>query len=567
MSGERRTESANGGATRRPLARLRTWSNLAARAAGSHRREAVWLAIAVALTYWARQLAVPHVLGGFGDDSIYLALGKAIAAGDGYRSIYAAGQPVQLKYPPGLPLVLAALWGLGRSLATVVWLAQTLSVLVSATAAGVVWWIARARLGLHPLVALVCTTGPFLMDPAILYFSLPLSDPYFVLAWAAALAAAYRLRERPSPASGLVLGAIVATATLFRTEGVALIAAFALALVLRRVPWRTTGAYLVSALAPVLAWMWVHARLVAAGPVSTQPDELPYTVWLKVHSLGDAARLAAAAVRYNWLVYWQEFGAYMSEVRVVGVAILAGLLALAVTGGVLVARRHQSLWCTTLATAVLVLVWPWPQDRFVFGFLPFAGMLAGAALQEGVRRASRQGRRLAYAGLALFAAAIGTRQVALRRLAYLPVSAETVLGFPYPGQFLAAGASYVSVVAKWLRDHTTPADRILTDVPAAIYLSSGREAVAASPAQSALGPNLFAHAGRYLAGRILDDSVTVVVLSSVQQPITPDIAALFQRCPGVLRYAGNAIYWLGPTRAYFYRVARRDGCLETVSGE
>ena len=118
-----------------------------------------------------------------------------------------------------------------------------------------------------------------------------------------------------------------------------------------------------------------------------------------------------------------------------------------------------------------------------------------------------------------------------------------------------------------MRDHTSPTDRILTDAPAAIYLYTGRQAVAAFPAQSFLGPNLFAHAGRYLAGRILDDSVTVVVLPAAQHPLTPDIAALFRRCPGVLQYVGNASYSsAGPPPAYFYRVTRQDGCVERVSG-
>jgi len=347
---------------------------------------------------------------------------------------------------------------------------------------------------------------------------------------------------------------------------VALIAGLLLALALQRVPWRATALYLAAALTPLLAWTWLHARLVAAGPVSTQPDELPYTAWLPVHTLADPLRLAAAAVRVTWPEYWKWFAAYVSEVRLVGFAVVAVGLALVVAGGVLVARRHQALWCTTLGSAVLVMLWPWPQDRFVFGFLPFAGLLAGVAVQDAVSRAGARVRSLAYAGLVLFAAGIAARQVALRSLVYRPVSAQKVLGVPYVGQFLAGNASYLSIVSRWLRDHTAPTDRILVDQPAAIYLYTARRTVAATPAQSAIAPNLFDRPGAYLAGRVLADSVTVVVLSVQRQLLARDVAQMYRRCPGVLQYAGSARFWSdGSIGAYFYRVTRRDGCVEQLA--
>ena len=73
------------------------WRRALARVVASHRREALLVAGAVALVYWAARLSLPHLLGAFGDDAVYVALGKAIATGQGYRSIYAAGQPVQME--------------------------------------------------------------------------------------------------------------------------------------------------------------------------------------------------------------------------------------------------------------------------------------------------------------------------------------------------------------------------------------------------------------------------------------------------------------------------------------
>ena len=43
-----------------------------------------------------------------GDNAGYLILGDALRNGDGYRDLYAPGTPFHAKYPPVLPLILAA---------------------------------------------------------------------------------------------------------------------------------------------------------------------------------------------------------------------------------------------------------------------------------------------------------------------------------------------------------------------------------------------------------------------------------------------------------------------------
>src|SRR5215467_20398 len=53
--------------------------------------------------------AMPH-LGLHHDDTIYLASAKSLAEGHGYRIASLPGEPFQTKYPPVLPLLLAAVW-------------------------------------------------------------------------------------------------------------------------------------------------------------------------------------------------------------------------------------------------------------------------------------------------------------------------------------------------------------------------------------------------------------------------------------------------------------------------
>ena len=305
--------------------------------------------------------------------------------------------------------------------------------------------------------------------------------------------------------------------------------------------------------------------MLAVGPISTQPDELPYVAWLPVHSIGDAVRLAVAAVRVTWPGYWRLLPPYVSDVRPAAVSVLAVCLALAAAGGVLLARRHPALVATVLAATALLLLWPWPQDRFVFSRLPFAGLLLGGALEAALRAAPRM-RQLGYAALVLFAAGIATRGITLRQFAYMPANTQAVLGIAYPGQFIAANARFVPLVSQWLLAHTTPEDRVLVDSPAAIYLYTGRHTVAEAPAGSAIAPSIFARPGHYLASRMRDDSVTVVVLTDITHTLARDIVTLYQRCPGSLSEMGSVRWW-GASRAYFYRVGQRDGCIERVRGK
>lgn len=541
---------------------IRDWLGVVRRLTSTHRREAILVGAALGLAYWALQLSVPRALGAFHDDAVYVALGRAIAQRHGYHSIYAAGNPVHLRYPPGLPLIFAVLWTVGRTLPVVAGLAGGLSIAATSVAAGLVWWIARAKLGLHPWTALVWSLGPFLLDSALLYFSLPISEPYFVLGWAVALVLAYRLSERPSLPRAAVLGLVIAAAVLTRTQALAVLAGLLGAMMLQRIPWRATVTFLVAALLPMAVWGLAHGRMAAAGPLSSQPDEASYLSWVPVRHAGQLPAFLVAAIRVNWGVYWDQIPRHLTDVKMAGVVLLAAALALAIGGGVVLGRRHTALTLSVAANAAVLLLWPWPQDRFVFAMLPFAGLLTAAAVDAAVVKAVPRVRLAVYATLGLFALSVASRQTTLRTFAYLPVGPRRILGFPYPGHFIVANTRFVLTVSQWLRDQTTPQDRVLSDAPAAIYLYAGRQAVAALPAQSPIGPSFFDPPGAYLAGRILADSVSVVVLTQVTHPLARDVATLVERCPGVLEYAGNAQWW-GASRAFFYRVHSSE-CLRQI---
>ena len=64
------------------------------------RIEAALVAVVVCVALYASSVVRAIAPGGFNDDAVYLALGRAIANGDGYRSIYLVGAPLHVKFPP-----------------------------------------------------------------------------------------------------------------------------------------------------------------------------------------------------------------------------------------------------------------------------------------------------------------------------------------------------------------------------------------------------------------------------------------------------------------------------------
>ena len=517
----------------------------------------------VVLAHLALRAADRILIGAFNDDGAYVALGKALAGGLGYRLIYLVGDPVAVKYPPGLPLLIAVPWKLFGTLAGVRATIALLNPLASGAAAGMIWWIGRRRLGAAPAVLGLCAVGPFFLDAVIQYFNIPLSEPYFVCGWATALLLAYRLSDAgpgaPRPALAVTLGLVLALTALFRTAGVVTLAAVLVALVLERRPWREVALCAGVALVPLAVWHVVHAAAVARGPLSPLPDETPYWRWLPLDRPSQLLSYAARVLGNNVLGYWRYLGGYLAPSHFVGPTLAAALALAALTGGVRAWRAHTALVATVAAVLATVLLWPYAQARLLLPILPFAGLLAASTLQPAVTGGSVTLRRFTYALLGVVALTVAVRQVGLRRAAEAALASGAA---PRPENrsplyVLAGNSRYIFGVVKWVRANTTAGDRIMADAPAAMYLYTGRKTAAAAPAEPAFGPSVFQVPGRYLAARILADSLTVIVLGIAGSGLEQDIRAVASACPQVLQRQDGATGVLPA----FYRVIRDDKCL------
>lgn len=547
--------------------------------------EAVVVALGLATFYLLVRTSPFLVPGSFHDDAVYLALGRALAEGEGYRSIYAVGEPVHAKYPPGLPLVYAALWRIGTGLEQVTSAALLLSLFVTSAAAGLVWWVARARLELSGPVALFFALGPFFLEGAVQYFNLALSEPYFIALWAAGLVLFHLLvrsrkseplepheggsdgtvgglpRWAPAAFLAVALGGTVAGATLFRTQGIVFIPAILFALLLAGQGRLVLTLFSVAAIIPVAAWRIWHARALAQGPVGTQPDEQVYGSFMPEGGMTDVPGHLLEVIGYTVQTYGSYMPFHVSGSWALGAALLLGVMALAMMGGVRLWRQHPDIVFTCGASVAVVLLWPWAQDRFALTLLPFLGLLAAVEVDQW-QGAGPGRQRGALAVLALVVVVISVQQVDIRRTAYgevgTPSSEEER---PPLLAHLPRNSRYLLAASEWVREHTAPEATLLAPHGAGIWLATGRRIINATPALPQVGPVVWDEPGRFLAERLVHDRPDLVLLGSLQQHIAGDISTLQRTCPEALEFLGASERY---ARVAFYRVRYDDPCLEEL---
>src|SRR5687767_15211222 len=132
---------------------------------------------------------------------------------------------------------------------------------------------------------------PVLLQRSIRYYAGAVSEPWYLLTWAAALILADAIRRRAdeersrTTRTAIGLGLVLAASVLFRAQAIVLIPAILIALLLRRATWRAAAITAAASLFPVLAWRVWLAREVAIGPRATQLDQLPYTSWIPLGDL------------------------------------------------------------------------------------------------------------------------------------------------------------------------------------------------------------------------------------------------------------------------------------------
>ncbi|KAB2964902.1 MAG: hypothetical protein F9K18_07170, partial [Thermoanaerobaculia bacterium] len=146
-------------------------------------RAALRLGALLALVWAAAALAAvhPEAIGLFHDDGIYLATGKALAAGEGYRQIHLPGAPYQTKYPPLWPALLAVTWKVAPDFPANVLIFKALGIALWALVLPATQRLALRTAGLSPAASLA---APALLAASPILFAstnFALSEPLFAL--------------------------------------------------------------------------------------------------------------------------------------------------------------------------------------------------------------------------------------------------------------------------------------------------------------------------------------------------------------------------------------------------
>jgi hypothetical protein len=540
-------------------------------------RESVVAAVAVCVGYLLL-LPGPYAVGSYGDDAYYAILGKALASGLGYRSLYLPGHPVHLQYPPGLPAVVAVLWKAGGSLQVVAAWARMLDIAAISLVAGAVWWIGRSRLGLSPAITALFGIGPLFLDSALQYFGLVLAEPWFMLGWALALVLACRVgrldqsggyeadmgrgRRPVLPYAGVsvAIGVVLGTTALFRTQALALLPAFALGLRVRTRSWKPAVLCLAMGLAPVAAWSLVHARLAGADALGAE-GQRSYLQDLHLQTPRDLLHLLDNAA-FNARGYLILFALYTSFSLPVGFVLVATFVALAVAGLFRALRAHPELALAVAVNAVVILLWPYNIDRFVVSALPFAGLCAALPLQASLDSGVARVRPAVVLLLLAAVGYVGARQVVLRRDGRAAVAAELRPPFWTPSWEVPFFDRFIRLTSRWVLSRTSPDDRILTAWPVAILLGTGRQTFDTEDVPVGV-PADSAAAASMLARRILQDSARFLVVAHPEHRAARGVAIVRRNCPDALARDDVGSYQYPA----FYRVSdQARTCLARLDG-
>jgi hypothetical protein len=471
--------------------------------------------VAVATMHFslARTLGLP--IGVFNDDAVYTILGKAIATGQGYRSIHLVGAPLQTKFPPVWPAMLAIFWVTGRTTFAVYVLGLIANLLACGTAAGFLWWLGRERLVVPASLMAPALAIGFLLDPAIQYSMLLLSEPVYLLEWVTVLFLIARGNRRP-----VLVGLLLAALALTRTQGVFVAAAILLALWLDRIPRRTWMLTALIAIAPVIVWHLGVALAAAREVLPAEASERSYAAFVFSGSASQVIKRELAFIVDASKAYVALIGTMMSGYRTV--AWIAGIVTMGLALAGLCAKwaASRSLVLSAAATLALLILWPAFSDRYLVGALPAIGVLAAAGAATMLRTSVERWRLPAGILAAILVWTILARQSALR---------ESAGGYQSPSRWLPGNGRFVLELSAWARRNTSPTDRLAVASAGGVWLYSGRQTIVTEFAQAD-----GTESGGFLARIVARGGANVIVAEAPGAPVALELERLQAACPSDL---------------------------------
>jgi hypothetical protein len=337
------------------------------------------------------------LVGVFYDDGLYAGLATALANGSGYVHPNLPGMPGGVHFPPLYPVVLAPLFGL-LSVSSAAVAAKLLNAVLGAAAAGMIAWHAmRTQLlgaAAPRWLAPGIVTAAAIAIPVLATQSVLFAEPLFGVLVAIAIIATDRGQ------SPWIAGAAVALAFLTRSIAVAIVVGMVCFLIAppRRPPLRTWTVLLVPVLVAALGWgTWVATHGRQIDPALA----LGYGTYVEPMRQAGASALLANVPDLSRPLEILAFG--WIPVRWVYIVLSTLSLGIGLYGLVVLSRR-SSIGYSLVFYLLILAVWPYPPDRFVWVVLPWLGLTWAAGGLEIWRRWPRA--RVAVGLLAALASSI-----------------------------------------------------------------------------------------------------------------------------------------------------------------
>ena len=447
------------------------------RTAGTRVLAAVFLALLLPV-YWIAFHA--PAVGIYHDDGIYLVTAKALAEGKGYRIVSLPGDPPQTKYPILFPAVLSAAWRIFPAFPDNALFLKAIPLL-----SAILWLLLSFRLVRDETGDRDVALWVVLLSAAsswVVFFSTTfMSETLFACLASGALICFRKLEEEGSGDKVglplLVFTALVAASFLTRTVGAPLVAAGAVALLLRR-KYVSCAAFLAGFAVLAAPWFW----------------------WQSAH--GDSARAAESYYTFSNYRGWNVLFNFPVEqkIRILATNILRllvspvlllntkggtanGILAILVsiltTFGLVrdMSRNTRLLHLFVVFYFATIILWAWPPDRFVVPMVPFLLMFAHKELSWIFGKIFSSGKLRDYA-----------LKVPVAFLA-VPLIFHLYLVTKVTERNNAASFSFVHSIygqdrwddtmdlLDWIRGHTPREAVVMGNLDPTIHLYTGRKAV------------------------------------------------------------------------------------------
>jgi hypothetical protein len=413
----------------------------------------------------------PFPVGVFQDDGVYTVLAKSLATGQGYRYLHLPEAPNATHFPPAYPLFLAALWKLVPSFPANVTLFKFANAGFIGVSAMLAWRFARRWLHMGQWTAAISVAAFTACAPVVLISVMVMSEPLFLAALFAVLMACERAAKSGTRRDALLAGAVGGLLALIRTLGVVVIPATALVLAWRR-RWLAALLTCLAGAVVMLPWqLWVAAH----------DAELPgvflgkygsYAGWLLDGMREGGVKWVVTLAWFNTRLFigggWETLSVDTLPIplRFLTTFVATGFF---VTGWWQMLRRAPVAAMTVATYLSLVIIWPFPPQRFTFAIWPLLGMHFGLAIESIVRWRPRTRPRVAL------------------RWAVASLAVLLTAGYARSNYRSAARGWWMSIqgyvadrakpAAEWVSAHTADDAVIATEDDVLMYLYTGRQAI------------------------------------------------------------------------------------------